>query len=557
MLIDFLSMTNDIEMFNRAETVLNGPFPGMQTAAASMILHCLKPYSFPVLNSNTGYHNIFEVIGIKLTKTYSLENYIDNCRKIKDFRDKHFTYKNYRIFDIEAQKIESFKVPSTNQERYGFLEMVSFLSEYSGVHYTTPEKAGENESYMITIKNRGQDARQKLISFAKKVIEYFPELEFDSCSQWKNQGQLVERYLWVELKNSKWKEYPQSVSISIEKHGDVYPGEGYYLSVRAETRDVNSKPEDYKRQMRLMDCDLLDGMTYRTKYKDQNYHFHGTDKEGIKTLLKEGTIVKIEIIEAIENLPEKDEAGSILTETIKAVREIYPLYEYVMQQENTTSTNNGDELFREENDEMEQSGRNIILYGPPGTGKTYNSIIYAVAICKGVSIDQLKNEPYEDILMQYDILKKSGQIGFTTFHQSYGYEEFIEGIKPILNSEKETLGYTIEDGVFKAFCKNARLVKVQANSKIKAQPKIWGMILGGTGMTDIKKKCFNNNEIRLGFSYVDDTDINDGDFITDDKSSWRVKQMIYDFKNSMEIGDIVIIENSLYSIDAIGVITGN
>ena len=557
MLIDFLSMTNDIEMFNRAETVLNGPFPGMQTAAASMILHCLKPYSFPVLNSNTGYHNIFEVIGIKLTKTYSLENYIDNCRKIKDFRDKHFTYKNYRIFDIEAQKIDSFKVSSTNQERYGFLEMVSFLSEYSGVHYTTPEKAGENESYMITIKNRGQDARQKLISFAKKVIEYFPELEFDSCSQWKNQGQLVERYLWVELKNSKWKEYPQSVSISIEKHGDVYPGEGYYLSVRAETRDVNSKPEDYKRQMRLMDCDLLDGMTYRTKYKDQNYHFHGTDKEGIKTLLKEGTIVKIEIIEAIENLPEKDEAGSILTETIKAVREIYPLYEYVMQQENTTSTNNGDELFREENDEMEQSGRNIILYGPPGTGKTYNSIIYAVAICKGVSIDQLKNEPYEDILMQYDILKKSGQIGFTTFHQSYGYEEFIEGIKPILNSEKETLGYTIEDGVFKAFCKNARLVKVQANSKIKAQPKIWGMILGGTGMTDIKKKCFNNNEIRLGFSYVDDTDINDGDFITDDKSSWRVKQMIYDFKNSMEIGDIVIIENSLYSIDAIGVITGN
>lgn len=108
MLIDLLPMTEDDAMFDRAEGVLKAPLPGMQTAAASMILHCLKPYSFPILNSNTGHRNIFEVIGVQLIKTSSLETYIDNCRKIKAFRDQKFSCKNYRIFDVEAQNLSKF-----------------------------------------------------------------------------------------------------------------------------------------------------------------------------------------------------------------------------------------------------------------------------------------------------------------------------------------------------------------------------------------------------------------------------------------------------------------
>ena len=110
MLIELLPMEDDDEMFSRAEEVLRAPIPGMQAAAASMILHCLKPYTFPILNANTGSGNIFEVLGVSLTKTSSLENYIDNCRKIKAFRDENFACKNYRIFDIEAQNMENFAV---------------------------------------------------------------------------------------------------------------------------------------------------------------------------------------------------------------------------------------------------------------------------------------------------------------------------------------------------------------------------------------------------------------------------------------------------------------
>ena len=47
---------------------------------------------------------------------------------------------------------------------------------------------------------------------------------------------------------------------------------------------------------------------------------------------------------------------------------------------------------------------------------------------------------------------------FVTFHQSYSYEDFIEGIKPVMTEDdiKQELGYKIEDGVFKALCEEAR-----------------------------------------------------------------------------------------------------
>ncbi|MCI8638976.1 MAG: AAA domain-containing protein [Coprococcus sp.] len=99
--------------------------------------------------------------------------------------------------------------------------------------------------------------------------------------------------------------------------------------------------------------------------------------------------------------------------------------------------------------------KNRILYGPPGTGKTYSTAIYAVAICDKLDIDIVKEMDYNEVMIRYRELLSAGRVAFTTFHQSYGYEEFIEGIKPVLNGDD--IGYTIEDGVFKAFCIGATM----------------------------------------------------------------------------------------------------
>lgn len=94
--------------------------------------------------------------------------------------------------------------------------------------------------------------------------------------------------------------------------------------------------------------------------------------------------------------------------------------------------------------------KNTILYGPPGTGKTYNTVLYAVAIIENKNLSEIKAEEYNDVLCRYNEYKSEGLIEFTTFHQSYGYEEFIEGIKP--ETKDNVVTYRVADGVFKKFC---------------------------------------------------------------------------------------------------------
>lgn len=70
----------------------------MKAASASMILHCLKPYTFPIFNSNMGNGNIFEILGVDLDKKTEIYTYVKNCRAVKSFRDENFDFKNYRVF---------------------------------------------------------------------------------------------------------------------------------------------------------------------------------------------------------------------------------------------------------------------------------------------------------------------------------------------------------------------------------------------------------------------------------------------------------------------------
>ncbi len=95
---------------------------------------------------------------------------------------------------------------------------------------------------------------------------------------------------------------------------------------------------------------------------------------------------------------------------------------------------------------------NQILYGPPGTGKTYHTIDKALEIL-GENL-----ESRDEKKAKFDEYVKNGQIVFTTFHQSYGYEEFVEGIKPNIDSEEgnsKDIEYKIKPGIFKKVCERA------------------------------------------------------------------------------------------------------
>ena len=98
---------------------------------------------------------------------------------------------------------------------------------------------------------------------------------------------------------------------------------------------------------------------------------------------------------------------------------------------------------------------NTILYGPPGTGKTYNLAFYSVGIIeKDESIFKSNND--NKIFKKFKEYKDRNLIKFITFHQSYGYEDFIEGIRPQLGNESKELKYKLHSGIFKDMCNRAK-----------------------------------------------------------------------------------------------------
>lgn len=94
---------------------------------------------------------------------------------------------------------------------------------------------------------------------------------------------------------------------------------------------------------------------------------------------------------------------------------------------------------------------NSILYGPPGTGKTFNTVRHAMSCVKGVNVSEIQDR--EKYKKEFDNLLSSKQIRFVTFHQSYSYEDFVEGIKAEIDNGQ--INYVPKDGIFKDICKDA------------------------------------------------------------------------------------------------------
>ena len=208
--------------------------------------------------------------------------------------------------------------------------------------------------------------------------------------------------------------------------------------------------------------------------------------------------------------------------------------------ENNKTPNGGDEeTMKKEFD------KNVIFYGPPGTGKTYTTAKRAVEICKTESEKELTD--YSEIMQKYNELKKKKRIEFITFHQSYGYEEFIEGIKPIVlneddeseeesenNQESKTnikiendIKYDIVDGIFKKFCDNARkaIIETNNNNDIPLEATVWKVTVRG----EVREDCFNNNHVRIDWNFDEPQavvfvkEVKQGDIIiTTDRSRTRI-----------------------------------
>jgi 5-methylcytosine-specific restriction protein B len=222
---------------------------------------------------------------------------------------------------------------------------------------------------------------------------------------------------------------------------------------------------------------------------------------------------------------------------------------------------------------------NQIFFGPPGTGKTYETISEAVKIVDPEFYDENYNSRSElkkrfaELLFK-DEKSDDWQIAFTTFHQSFSYEDFVEGIKPVMGeTQTGDVSYEIQEGIFKRICRMAAdSVEIAKNDSTHLislteidfqQAQFYKMSLGNTQNevdNEIYEYCIQNNCVTLGygngydFSGLDERELkNLGQ--KNGLESFAI-QSLNMFKNYVKIGNYVVISNGNTYVRAIGRITG-
>lgn len=208
---------------------------------------------------------------------------------------------------------------------------------------------------------------------------------------------------------------------------------------------------------------------------------------------------------------------------------------------------------------------NLILYGPPGTGKTYETAELAVRICDGVVPGSR-----EALMARYRELRSLRRIRFVTFHPSFSYEEFVEGIRP--STEGGAVRYDVRPGVFKQVATYARELYERAGERpagvdLKGR-KLFKMSLGDSTRSDeawIYDDCVEHGYVCHNFAA--EIDFGQTDSLQSVREAFRAARpeaketdfaivAAYYIKTGLRDGDLVLVSDGNTRFRAIGEVVG-
>jgi 5-methylcytosine-specific restriction protein B len=213
---------------------------------------------------------------------------------------------------------------------------------------------------------------------------------------------------------------------------------------------------------------------------------------------------------------------------------------------------------------MKTQPLNQILYGPPGTGKTFATIDRALAILAPEFTGTREQKKAE-----FDRFVGTEQIKFVTFHQSFSYEDFVEGIRADTNEGTHQLEYEVQDGIFKQLCNAARPRVAQSLKKsidLKDR-RIWKISLGEAGIEEgVYQDCIDQGLALIGFGGdADYSGVQSKEDIArkyrraiDDKSGSDYPIIALNtFVRQVKVGDLFVVTQGNLRFRAIGEVTSD
>ena len=395
----------------------------------------------------------------------------------KDWKEKFENNKIYNKIDI------IFDIMRTNSLPYLAFKHSSFNKDSNGLKYSiypifylyTDSKTQENK-YLVLAFGRwiAEYDKYSAIEWDKRINNNFSTISsyFDKNKIDVNEKNRINSFNFYKLyviKNNNLSEDLDKILCNFEKILEYYVS---YIDIYNKLKELIKGYQYLEENKFFYNCYMESNyMTEENDLRNILEYFIEDFKisNEVKTLEEDETIRKI-LVSYLQGTKDNN-LKNLLNQFIRhLVMRRIPYDQYIEMLKECN------EIYYKFDDDNFKFSLNTILYGPPGTGKTYNSIFYSVGIVdKDRSIIDMIEEKNNNILDEKiflrfkelkEVKEEERQIEFITFHQSYSYEDFVEGIRPTLatkdnevkedSEDKKDLKYTIHSGIFKNICERAK-----------------------------------------------------------------------------------------------------
>lgn len=456
------------------------------------------------------------------------------ANKLKEFEDDHAKFLEViKALDRSYLEMEQSKFANDSINHKGILNPVNF------VKYVIIDKILSNQNVNIDLLN---EIQQNILVINTDYFRDYPDFKEPMLRQekknffrvWTNFSILF--YIYYD----QYKDKVKSTLSDIAEH----------LKTRLNLRDAKATPKgfDWNNKYGSSSCWLVLYPADRKNHKD-SYQIYMD-------------------IQPQNKINYGIETGANLEYKVRELEEQNGTDPDINKLEKYLFTKAKPDYERLNGDENRQLTKNVILYGPPGTGKTYKAFEMAVGIVEP-GFEWHSNR--KQLIEKFKELQEQGNIKFITFHQSYSYEEFVEGYR----YDEESRIPVVESGIFKTLVNSAKADFNSPSKKVELnfiKVHFFKMSLGRTIKGDedvydyIYEYCIKNSVIALGwgrnvdFSSAEDRDsvvrIFKENYTGEPESDFNITAMDC-FKNKITKGDIIFVSRGNKSLRAIGIVSGD
>ena len=202
------------------------------------------------------------------------------------------------------------------------LKTVREYLSFAGVQYRNPDKAGDEREKMLTLRQKGQEARKSFTELAKTFQASHPEWQLQQTSQWMNQAQRLRPHFWAYLQRDGQVTEPM---MALRLYGTPA---NYGISLEVSFIERKKDEQTLDKQSKILEIPVVEGMYYLAYTDGQSYRIEGTEKNRrtLREKVQNQEIRKV-LVKADVSFIENQSVEAILEKLEEAYARLLPYYE--------------------------------------------------------------------------------------------------------------------------------------------------------------------------------------------------------------------------------------